>query len=67
MEKYQNLVPDYNAIIGHQAAIAMNLLDGQIDLQKDDLWMRIFEMTEVLNEAGTQIEDLFPVLSEPVR
>jgi hypothetical protein len=62
LEKYQNLVPDYDAILDGDAPTAMSLLDGQLDAQRGDLAVRIIDMTAVLNEASDQIEDLFPLL-----
>ena len=64
MAKYQNLVPDYNAIIGHDASTAMDYLDGQLGVQESDLETRIVDMTAVLNETSGQIEDLFPLIAD---
>ena len=63
LAKYQNLVPDYEAILDTHAGTAMDLLDGQIEAQKNDLQDRIVDMTAVLHEASDQIEDLFPVMT----
>jgi Peptidase family M28 len=61
---YQNLMPDYNAILAGNAAGAMDLLDGKIAFQESDLEARIVDMSTVLREASDQIEDLFPIMAE---
>ena len=63
LAKYQDLTPDYNAILDRDAGTATELLGGRLDVQLNDLQDRIVDMTAVLNEATDQIEDLFPVMN----
>ena len=63
---YQNLVPDYEAVLGKDAGTALGLLDHQLLVQQDDLTTRILTMTDALNEASDQIEDLFPLQRRPI-
>jgi Iap family predicted aminopeptidase len=60
LAKYQNLMPDYNAVLAHDEGTAMGLLDSQIAFQRGDLQARIADMTAVFDEASNQIEDLLP-------
>ena len=63
--KYQNLKPDYEAVLDGDAATALGLLEHQLLVQENDLGVRIDALTAALNEASDQIEDLFPLQQPP--
>jgi Iap family predicted aminopeptidase len=65
LAKYQNLIPDYEAVLAGDAAAALALLEHQILVQEEDLGLRIDTLTDQINEASDQIEDLYP-LQRPV-
>jgi hypothetical protein len=62
LEKYQDLIPEYNLILAKDAGSAMSMLSDDIEFQQADLADRIVAMTETLDEASAQIKDLFPLV-----
>jgi hypothetical protein len=66
LAKYQNLVPEYEAVLDEDAATALDLLADHLFAQEDDLTTRILTMTDALNDASDQIEDLFPLQRRPI-
>ena len=67
LEKYQDLTPEFNAILDEDAEMAMDLLDDDIAFQQSDLAVRIAAMTATLDEASDQIEDLITLRPARVR
>ena len=60
LEKYQNLQPEYDDILGKRQATARESLAPHIAAQVKDLQARVIAMTAVFDEAADQIEDLIP-------
>jgi hypothetical protein len=63
LERYQDLMPEYDAILAGDETTAMDLLSADIAFQQQDLTSRIVELTAAMDEASNQIEDLFPLVS----
>jgi hypothetical protein len=61
LARYQNLVPDYRAVLAEDAETALGLLRHKIVVQQADLRERILVLTDQLREASDQIEDLYPL------
>ena len=64
LDKYQDLTPEYNAILSGDDATAFDGLSAKVALQKADLAKRLVGMTDCLNEASDQIHDLLPPIDE---
>ena len=62
LPKYQDLIPDYEAVLDEDAGTALGLLEHQILVQQADLTERIDVLTDQLNETSDQIEDLYPLV-----
>ncbi|NLE23046.1 MAG: M28 family peptidase, partial [Actinobacteria bacterium] len=63
LAKYQNLKPEYEAVLDGDETGALGLLRQHLQVQEDDLRDRIDVLTEQLNEASDQIEDLYPLVT----
>jgi Iap family predicted aminopeptidase len=60
LDRYQDLTPEYSAILGGDGDGAHDGLQAKLALQTADLNVRLAAMTDALNEASNQIEDLLP-------
>ena len=60
LDKYQDLTPEYNAILADDGVAAYDGLTTKLAAQTADLNTRLVAMTSALNEASAQIEDLLP-------
>jgi len=61
LAKYQNMVPDYQAVLAEDAGTALDLLQHKLLVQQADLADRIDVLTDQINDAADQIEDLYPL------
>jgi Iap family predicted aminopeptidase len=61
LAKYQNMVPDYQAVLAEDAGAALDLLQHKLLVQQADLADRIDVLTGQMNDAADQIEDLYPL------
>lgn len=60
LDKFQDLTPEYNAILAGDAAGARSGLRAKLSVQQADLDLRLAAMTAALDKASDQIEDLLP-------
>jgi Iap family predicted aminopeptidase len=60
LDKYQDLTPEYNAILSGDGSAAYSGLTSKLAAQTVDLNTRVVAMTGALNDASEQIEDLLP-------
>jgi len=67
LDKYQDLTPEYNAILAGDGVTAYDGLQDKVALQEADLANRLVAMTDCLNEASDQIHDVLPPLNETVK
>ncbi len=66
LDRYQDLTPQYYAILGSDGPSASAGLTTKLAAQITDLQTRLTVMTGVLNQASDQIEDLLPPLAPTV-
>ena len=64
LDKYQDLMPEYDAILSGDGDAAYDGLVTKMDAQVTDLTARVAIMTLALDEASSQIEDLLPPVAE---
>jgi len=62
LDRYQDLTPEYDAILSSDTSTAYDGLTVKADVQIDDLTARVVAMTDVLNGASDQLEDMLPPL-----
>ena len=60
LDKYQDLTPEYNAILADDGPTARTGLQAKLGVQQADLDSRLVAMTGTLNAASDQIGDLLP-------